>query len=408
VEAVAHLTQGLDVLRTLPDTPTRARRELDMQLTLGRALAVAKGFAAPETGHAYTRARELCHQVGDTTRLFAVLVGLREFHLNRGEFHAARELAEACLPLAQRQHDPALLMRAYFGLGSVLYSLSELVPGRAQLEQALALDTPQQDRSLVGQAPLGVPCFARLAFTLWRLGYPDQALARNDEMLALAHELSNAYDLVRALVYAAELHHLRREWSTAHERAEASLALSTEQAFVHWVGPGMFWQGWALAAQGNYEEGVAQMQHGLAAWQAVGAMSRRSAWLALLAEAHGGNGQAEAGLCLLAEALVVMDQTGARHDEPELYRIKGELLLRKAVPDESQVAACFHQALAVARQQQAKSWELRAAISLGRLWQRQGQRVEARELLAPIYGWFTEGFDTADLQEAKALLEELS
>jgi predicted ATPase len=408
VEAVAHLTRGLDALRTLPDTPARAQRELDMQLMLGRAFAVVKGFAAPETGHAYDRARELCQQLGDPARLFAVLVGLREFYLNRGELHTARELAEACLPLAQRQHDAAPLMRAHFGLGSILYYLGELVPAWTHLEQAIALYTPQQDRALIGQAPLGVPCFARAALTLWRLGYPDQALARSAEMLTLAQELSDAYNLARALVYAADVHHLRREWCTAQEQAAASLALSTEQAFVHWVGPGTFWRGWALAAQGQGEEGVAQMQQGMAARQATGNMLSRAEYLALLAEADGRIGQAEAGLCLLAEALAVMDQTGARHDEPELYRIKGELLLRQAVPDELQAEACFQQALAVARRRQAKSWELRAAISLGRLWQRQGQRVEALELLALIYGWFTEGFDTADLREAKALLEELS
>jgi len=379
-----------------------------MQLTLGRALAVAKGFAAPETGQAYARARELCQQVGDTERLFAVLVGLREFHLNRGELHIARELAEACLPLAQRQQDSASLMRAHFGLGSILYTLGEPLPARTHLAQAIALYTPQQDRSLTGQAPLGVPCFARAAVTLWQLGSPDQALRRSDEMLTLARELSDAYNLVRALVYAAELYHLRREWFAAQERAEASLALSTEQAFVHWVNPGTFWRGWALAAQGHYEEGIAQMQQGLEARQATGAMGKRSTWLALLAEAYGGSGQAEAGLRLLAEALVVMDQTATRSDEPELYRIKGELLRQQAVPDESQAEACFQQAIAVARRQQAKSWELRAAVSLGRLWQEHGKCAEARELLAPIYGWFTEGFDTIDLQEARALLEALS
>jgi predicted ATPase len=397
VEAVAHLTKGLDVLRTLPDTPTRAEREVDMQLTLGRALAVAKGFGAPETGHAYARARELCQQAGDTGRLFAILVGLREFHLNRGELYTAREQAEACLPLAQRQQDAASLMRAHFGLGSILSVLGELVPARAHLAQAIALYAPQQDRSLIGQAPLGVPCFARAAITLWHLGYPDQALMRSDEMLALAQELADAYNLVRALVYAAQVHLLRREWSTAQERAEASLALSTEQAFVHWVGPATFWRGWALAAQGHYEEGMAQMQQGLAARQATGNLLTRAAYLARLAEA---------GLCRLAEALIMMDQTGARCDEPELYRIKGELLRRQAVPDDSRAEACFQHALAVARHRQAKSWELRAAMSLGHLWQQQGKREQACELLASIYGWFTEGFDTADLQEAKALLEE--
>jgi predicted ATPase len=174
------------------------------------------------------------------------------------------------------------------------------------------------------------------------------------------------------------------------------------------VGQGTFWRGRALAAQGQGEEGIAQMQQGMAARQVTGALGARSTWLALLAEAYGGIGQAEAGLRLLAEALAVMDNTGERCDEAELHRIKGELMLRQAVPDALQAEAYFQQALAVARHQQAKSWELRAAMSLGRLWQQQGKRAEARQLLAEIYGWFTEGFDTADLQEASALLDVLS
>jgi predicted ATPase len=227
-------------------------------------------------------------------------------------------------------------------------------------------------------------------------------------MLALALELSDAYNLTRALQYAAGLHRLRREGATAQERAEASLALSTEQEFVHWVGPGTFWRGWALAAQGQGEEGIAQMQQGMAARQATGAMGTRTTYLALLAEAYGETGQAEEGLRLLTEALALIDNTGVRYDEPELYRIKGELLLRQAVPDAPQAEACFQQALDVTRRQQAKSYELRTTMSLSRLWQRQGKHTEARELLAPIYGWFTEGFDTADLQEARTLLDELA
>ena len=235
VEAVAHLTQGLDVLWALPDTPTRAQRELDMQLMLGRAFTVVKGFAAQETGRAYTRARELCRQTGDTTRLFAVLVGLREFRLNRGELRTARELAAECLALAQRQHDAAPLMRAHFGLGSVLYRLGELVPSRTHLAQAIALYTPQQDRALIGQAPLGVPCFAHLAITLWRLGYPEQALARSDAMLALAQELGDAYNRARALVYAAELHRLRRE--PAHAELSSAIKLYRAMDMTFWLHP---------------------------------------------------------------------------------------------------------------------------------------------------------------------------
>ena len=333
-EAIVHLTKGLDVLQTLPDTPSRTQHELDFQTTLGRALAIVRGHAAPETAHAYARARELCRHGGDPVRLFDIQVGLREFYLNRGELRTARELAEACLTLAQGQQDPASLMRAHFGLGSVLYSLGDFAQGRDHLEQALALYTPHQDCALTGQAPLGVPCLARLAATLWRLGYPRQALARNHDMLHLAHELSDTYNLVRARCYAAEFHHLLREGATAQEQAEAALSLSTEQAFTQWVGAGMFWRGWGLAAQGRDEEGIAAMRQGLGTRQAAGSVNSRPTWLALLAEAHGDIGQVEEGLHLLAEALALVKETETRSYEAEMDRLQGELLLKHVSGDQ--------------------------------------------------------------------------
>ena len=239
------------------------------------------------------------------------------------------------------------------------------------------------------------------------LGYPDQALKRSHEAFTLVQELSHAYTRTRALVYAADLYGLRREWSTVQELAEEALVLATEQGFAQWVGPGTFLQGRALAAQGQYEAGIAQMQQGLAAIRATGEAIRPGTF-GLLAEAYGRIGQAEDGLRLLGEALTAMHNTGERLYEAALYCIQGVLLLRQTVPDASRAEACFQQALAIARRQQAKSWELRAATSLARLWQHEGKRAEAHALLAPIYGWFTEGFDTADLQEAKALLEALA
>jgi predicted ATPase len=246
------------------------------------------------------------------------------------------------------------------------------------------------------------------AFTLWRLGYPAQALARCHELLTLVQGLSHTFTLALALIYAATLHYLRREWATTQERAEAALALASEQEFGQWVGEAIHFRGLALAMQGQHEEGIAQMEQGLAAKHATGADSGLSAFLVRLAMAYGGIGQAEVGLRLLAEALAWVDTTGERHSEAEVYRLKGELLLRQAIPDASQAEACFLRALDVARRQQARSWALRAAMSLSRLWQCQGKRDQARVLLAPIYGWFSEGFDTADLLDARALLEALS
>ena len=234
---------------------------------------------------------------------------------------------------------------------------------------------------------------------------------RIHEALTLAQELAHPFSLAFALYFAAWLHQFRREGQAAQERAEAAMALSTRAGVsAYWVAWGTILRGWALAVQGQGAEGMAQMRQGLAAWRATGAELRRPYFLALLAEAYGKAGQAEEGLHVLAEALAaVAADSGERFCEAELYRLKGELLLQAGtVPDDAEAEACFQQALDMARRQQAKSLELRAAMSLSRLWQQQGKRAEAHELLAPIYGWFTEGFDTADLQEAKALLEALA
>ena len=259
-------------------------------------------------------------------------------------------------------------------------------------------------------------CRGYVAITLWCLGYPDQATQRSHEALTLAQELAHPFSLAYALVFAAWLHQLRRDASLTYERAEAIITLATEQGFAILVAWGTLLRGWALAArspkpgagQGQRVEGISQIQQGLAAFRATGAEAIRSYGLALLAEATAKVGQGEAGLTLLAEALAVTNDKGERRWEAELYRLKGELLMRQTVPDKRQAESCFQQAMAIARNQQAKSFELRAATSLARLWHQQGKRLEAHDLLAPVYGWFTEGFDTADLQEAKALLDALA
>jgi predicted ATPase len=243
---------------------------------------------------------------------------------------------------------------------------------------------------------------------LWALGYPDQALAMSREALTLAQELAHPFTLAIALAYAAILHQLRGEPHAVHIQAEAAIALCTEQQFAYYLAWGMTMQGWAQVAQGQDAEGMAQMRHGLAALRTTGAALRLPYYLALLAEACGRTGQAPEGLTLLAEALAQAHTTGEAWAEAELHRLKGELLLSWSTDHQGEAEGCLRQALAVSRHQEAKSWELRAATSLSRLWQQQGKRAEAHELLAPIHGWFTEGFDTADLHEAKALLEELS
>ena len=251
-------------------------------------------------------------------------------------------------------------------------------------------------------------CCAYAALALWGLGYPDQALARSHEALTRAQERSHPYSVAMALGYAGMIRLFRREVHATHERAAATMTLCAEQGFPFFLALGTILRGWALAEHGAGDEGMGQICQGLAAWRATGTEACQSYFLALLAEAQGKMGQAEAGLRVLTEMRTLVDKTGERYREAELHRLQGELLLQQTVPDVPQAETCFHQALAIARRQQAKSWELRAAMSLSRLWRRQGKCAEASQLLAPIYGWFTEGFDTADLQEAQALLEALA
>jgi len=290
-----------------------------------------------------------------------------------------------------------------------LFFLGELAPARGHLEQGIALYDPQQHRSLAFRygADPGVICGLYLANILGLVGYPDQALARIHEALTLARELAHAFSLAFALNHTANLYQFRREGQATQERAEASMTFSTEQRFAQWFAQGMILRGWALAEQGQEAEGITQLRQGLAAWQATGAELDRPRFLALLAEGYGKAGLTEEGLRLLVEAQAAVRRSGERRWEAELYRLKGELLLARSSENHAEAEACFREAFTIASHQGAKLWELRAVISLSRLWQRQGKRTAAYELLAPIYGWFTEGFDTVDLQEAKALLEAL-
>jgi predicted ATPase/class 3 adenylate cyclase len=410
-EAISHLTTALELLNTLPDTPARTQHELTLQVALGPALMATKGFAAPEVETAYVRACALCQQVGETPQLFPVLWGLWTFYLNQGKLHPAHELGEQILRVAQRVHDSALLAEAHNLLGAVLDPLGEFAAAREHFERSLALYDFQQHHSLafLYGFDLRVRCLSRVAPSLWALGYPDQALQRSQEALTLAQELSHPHSLAFARCFAAELHQCRRDRQAAQEQAEALITLSTEQGLSFWLARGIIIQGWVLSEQGHGEEGIAQIRRGLTAYRTTGAALWGSSHLALLAEAYGKVGQPAAGITLLAEALAVVQDNGERLREAELYRLKGELSLQSGVRSpKSEAEECFQKAIAISRRQQAKSWELRATMSLARLWQQQGKKDEARQMLGDIYNWFTEGFDTKDLQEAKVLLEELT
>jgi predicted ATPase len=259
-----------------------------------------------------------------------------------------------------------------------------------------------------GNRDPGVACLAAGGWTLWVQGYPDQALERANAALTLAQHLEHPYTLARGLYWTSLLHQLRREWQVVSERANTAITVATAQQIVLVLAVGPIMRGWALAMQGEGVEGLTQLRQGLDAYRATGTEFYRPHFLGMLAEVHRSLGQPEAGLTALREALTLVEKTGERYYEAELHRLKGELLLQHATLEVSRAEACFQQALDIARCQQAKSLELRAAMSLGRLWQQQDKRQEARALLAEVYNWFTEGFDTADLQEAKALLHALS
>jgi len=415
MEAVAHLTKGLELLKTLLDTPERFQQELTLQTTLGATLLVTQGYAAPAVEQAYARALELCRQLGETPQLLLVLGGLYTFHFLRAELQTARELAEQQLRLAQSIQDPALLLWPHIGLALVLCNLGESTAALLHLERGIALYDPPKHRpdraQVYGQDPK-VTCLSYASVTLWTLGYPDQARKKITETLTLAQELSHPFSLAFALNLAASLAQFLRDRPAVQERTEALLTLAREQGFPHWLAMGAIRQGWALAEQGQGEEGVARMRQGRESMQAMGAALNMPLNLAWLAEGYGKTGQAEEGLTLLAEALGLVQKTGERRWEAELYRLKGELTLQSQVQGpqsqvEEEVEGCFHRAFEIAQRQQAKSLGLRAVMSLARLWQRQGKKDEARQMLTEIYGWFTEGFDTRDLRKAKALLGEL-
>ena len=410
VEAIAHLRQGLALLQTLPETPERIQREVDMHIALGASLLATKGSGAPEVEKSYARARQLCQYLGDPYRLFPVLRGLWHYYHVRAEYQTAHALGEQLLTLAQQSQDSAMLVAAHRALGATLFQLGAVAAAHTHYAQGMARYDPQQHRVyafLYGE-DAGVICRSYAAWTLWYLGYPDQGLVRSQEAVTLAQQSANPFSLANALSWGAVFHQFCREGHAAQECAEASISVATDQGFPYWRAYSSISRGWALVHQGQGKEGIEQMHQSMQAFRATGAELARPYFLAFLAEAYETMGQPAEGLRTLTEALTLVDKTGERWYESEIYRLKGELLLQQNSDNHIEAEACFHHALDLARSQQAKSLELRAATSLARLWQRQGKCQEAHDLLAPVYHWFTEGFDTADLQEAKALVEALA
>jgi predicted ATPase len=410
LEAISHVTTGIALLTTLPETPERIQHAVTLHMALGVALQIAKGHAAPEVEHAYTRAYALCQQVGESPELVQVLFGLWRFYNTGSQYHTARELGETLLRLAQHAHDPVLAVVAHYALGFTWCGLGMLPAVRTHFEEGIAHYTPDQRRAPVfrtGQDP-GVACRAYVALTLWLLGYPKQALARVHQTLTLAHELAHAFSLAFARCWVATVSQLCRDVPAVHAHAEAAVTRATEQGFPLWIAHGTPVRGWALALQGQGEEGMAQLLQGIAAWRANWEVQLVPYFSTLLADVCSHRGHTAEGLQALAEAYTLIEQ----HEEPwweaEVCRLRGVLLLQRTETPQAEAEAWLQRALDVARRQEAKSLELLAAMSLSRLWHQQGKHAKALDLLAPVYAWFTEGFDTADLQEAQGLLEELT
>jgi len=409
LEGIEHLTKGLAVLATLPDTTDRLQHELDLHVTLGPAFIATRGYASPEAEHTFARAWEICQRLGEPPQRFPVLYGLCAWYWVGGKHRQARDQAEQFLHLAQRQEDAAPLMVAHRALGLPLYFMGEVAQAREHFAQSIALYDPQQHRTLAfayGQDP-GVAALALDAYALWLLGYPDQALRRSQEAYTLAQELAHPFTLAYMFATQAMFHQYRQDREEARRHAEAATRICREQGIPYWLGIGLILQSWARATRLQPAEQIPAMHEGMTVYRATESALWLPYFLTLLAETYGAAGQPDAGLRFLDESHTVMGRTQERFYAAEVHRVQGELVLAQAADQHAQAEACFQHALDVARRQQARSWELRAAMSLSRLRQQQGKQAEARALLAPIYGWFTEGFDTADLQEAKTLLDEL-
>jgi predicted ATPase len=410
VEAVAHFSAGLTLIRTLPATQGLLEEELALCLAIGGPLIATRGYAAPDVERTYSRAWALCDQLGRSAELFPVLRGLWHYHLVRGELRLAHDLSARLVARAEEQGEPLRRALARRALGTSLFSLGRFADAAAALDEGIAIDDavaawddPVHLRLYTERA--GVACRLFSARTLWFLGFPDRALATVEAGLALADRLAHAYSLAFALTWAAVLHGFRREFAAALRRADAAIDLAREHRMPLWRAQATMCRGFALVGQGLCAEGITDLQTGLADWNGIGARFMETQWLGLLAEAHLRARQFDDALAALDRATETAAATAEGYYQAELYRLRGVVLAQTGA--DAEAASWLQQAIETAKGQQARSLELRAVATLARVWQGQGRRAEAHDLLAPVHGWFTEGFATADLRDAKALLDEL-
>ncbi|EYS98305.1 ATP synthase subunit beta [Cupriavidus sp. SK-4] len=416
-EAIRHLSTAIDLLKRQPDSAERARQELTLLLALGPALIAARGQASSEVEGNYQRALALCEQGQQTPYLFSAQLGLWAFYQLRAQYQVSLPLGKRLLALAMKSQKPKQLAEGHRAIGATLFRLGMLDAARKHVEAVLAVPHPEQPAydflMGYGRDP-AVHATSTLGWILWYQGLADQALARSDEALAMARARPDAYNLALCLVFAAEQHRCRHEVRLTQEYAEAAIAISGEQGFPIYLAWGTVLQGWAMAALGSHQEGVALMRQGVAAYEATGGRLGMPNLLTLVADACGKAGQTIAALDVLTQAQALVEETGERLDEATVYRLRAEMLLqlsaeRPAPPAAQEEAeAWLHRAITVAHEQGAKPLELQATLSLARLWRQQGKVDAAREVLARVHGSFSEGTDTADWQEAQALLAALA
>ena len=416
VEAAEQLRRALDQIATLAPTPALRREEIKLQVALITPLLHVSGYAAPETRAAVERARLLIEQAEalgeppeDPVLLFSVLYGFWVANLVAFNGDVMRELAVQFLALADKQRATGPLMMAHRLMGLSLLHTGDVVDGRAHLDRAITLYDPAEHRPLatrfgqdVGAATL---CWKSLAF--WLLGYPQAALADTEHALKVAREIGHSATLMYVLNFSAWTHIHCGNYAAANALVDEFSALKDQTGSVFWGAWGMMQRGCLLALTGKASDAVQTITSGVTAMRSTGTTMWMPFWLSYLARANAEIGQPDDARRCIGEAMAAVETAKERWCEAEVNRIAGEIALLSPEPDVAKAEAYFERALAVAREQQAKSWELRAAMSMARLWRDQGKRDEARDLLAPVYGWFTEGFDTLDLKEAKALLDEL-
>jgi predicted ATPase len=411
-EAIAQLRRGLGLLDGLPATRERQQLELDIHITLLSALMAGKGYADPEVVAALERANRLVTETGSvgTPLHFSVLYGLWVSNLSGGAIAAALEHATNFLSVAQSQPSSGPLLVGHRVLALSLMCSGDHRAALVHLETAAPLYRPDEHRDSAfryGQ-DIGVSAFVVLSWALWHRGYPDQSARAADRALALSRQLGHAHTLAHAFCFAGRAAVFARDVATVRAHSNDCVTLASEHGFALWAAVGQILRGWAEAQRGEAATGMARIRDSMAAAEATGTRLYTPLFLTLLAEALALAGKIQEGVAVLDDALAKAAVSGERGWDAEIHRLRGELTARLPYPDPVKAEDSFRTALAIAREQGTRGYELRAATSLARLWGEQGRRGEAHDLLAPLYGSFTEGFDTADLKEAKALLKELA